>query len=278
MRTVQGSGSGTVGYAAPEQAMGRPSARSDVFSAGLILWRMFGGRLPEWPFEAPHPGFDKIRKNLRPEFVGLLERAITVAPGKRFASAVEMLEAFEKLAPRALRTDGARRGRKRSTSPTGKHWREVRWKQFLRGFRRSLEVRHTCGGCDGPVSESMLHCPWCRKDLKIHRGETRLARRCTRCKRGMKPDWRFCGWCFGKGFAPKTSREYDDVRYQARCSNRACRRKHLMPFMRYCPWCRTKVRRKWKIAENTHRCDSCGWGVLRDFWSHCPWCAKSLRT
>jgi serine/threonine protein kinase len=32
LRTIQASGSGTVGYVAPEQAMGRPSLRSDVFS------------------------------------------------------------------------------------------------------------------------------------------------------------------------------------------------------------------------------------------------------
>jgi serine/threonine-protein kinase len=32
VRTLQASSSGTLGYIAPEQAMGRPSARSDVFS------------------------------------------------------------------------------------------------------------------------------------------------------------------------------------------------------------------------------------------------------
>src|SRR5690606_16309985 len=41
MRRIKASGSGTVGYIAPEQAMGKPSFRSDVFSAGLILVRMF---------------------------------------------------------------------------------------------------------------------------------------------------------------------------------------------------------------------------------------------
>ncbi|MBN2293777.1 MAG: serine/threonine protein kinase, partial [Pirellulales bacterium] len=48
-RTVQGSGWGTLGYIAPEQAMGRPSFRSDVFSLGLVLYRMFAGKLPQWP-------------------------------------------------------------------------------------------------------------------------------------------------------------------------------------------------------------------------------------
>jgi len=43
-RTIQASGSGTVGYVAPEQAMGKPSFRSDVFSLGLILYRMLSGQ------------------------------------------------------------------------------------------------------------------------------------------------------------------------------------------------------------------------------------------
>ena len=48
-KTVQGAGTGTVGHMAPEQAMGKPSARSDVFSAGLVLYRLFAGHWPEWP-------------------------------------------------------------------------------------------------------------------------------------------------------------------------------------------------------------------------------------
>ena len=50
-RTLKGSGSGTIGYIAPEQAMGKPSFRSDVFSLGLILWEMLTGELPEYPFD-----------------------------------------------------------------------------------------------------------------------------------------------------------------------------------------------------------------------------------
>ena len=278
-RTVQGSGSGTLGYTAPEQAMGRPSCRSDVFSTGLILWRMFGGRLPEWPFDWPAPGYDKIKRTLHRDFVDFLRRAISVSPTARFSDCAVMLEVFEKVAKKALRSDAARRGRRRPTSVTtnGKHWREVRFKQFQREYRKSLDARHTCAGCNGPVSEAMPHCPWCSKSLAVHAGETRLSRRCQRCKRGMKPDWRFCAWCYGKAQEPANSREYDDARYEARCANTRCGRKRLMLFMRYCPWCRTKVRRKWKIAESKHRCGSCGWGVLREYWKHCPWCTKTLR-
>ncbi len=60
-RTISASGAGTVGYMAPEQAMGRPSRRSDVFASGLVLWQMFSGRLPEWPFEWPLAGYDEAQ-------------------------------------------------------------------------------------------------------------------------------------------------------------------------------------------------------------------------
>ena len=45
-KTLRASGAGTLGYMAPEQAMGRPSFRSDVFALGLVLYQMFSGRLP----------------------------------------------------------------------------------------------------------------------------------------------------------------------------------------------------------------------------------------
>ena len=56
-RTIEASGSGTVGYIAPEQALGRPSFRSDVFSLGLIFYEMFTKKLPQWPFEWPPPEY-----------------------------------------------------------------------------------------------------------------------------------------------------------------------------------------------------------------------------
>jgi hypothetical protein len=92
----------------------------------------------------------------------------------------------------------------------------------------------------------------------------------------MKLDWRFCPWCFGAGFDVTATREYTDARYQARCTNPKCSRKLLMPFMRYCPWCRAKVRRKWKVPGSSESCPACGWGVFKAYWDYCPWCAKRL--
>lgn len=91
-----GSGSGTIGYVAPEQAMGKPSFRSDVFSAGLVIYRVFSGRLPEWPFDWPLPGLRRIEERLEPGAVRVLRRALRVDSRKRFVDAGAMLRAWRR--------------------------------------------------------------------------------------------------------------------------------------------------------------------------------------
>ena len=109
-RTIMGSGQGTVGYIAPEQAMGKPSFRSDVFSMGLLIYRMFSGELPAWPFDWPMPGAERLRRTVSRDFVAFLRRSIEVHERKRFRDGVQMRKAFEALAPRALRESS--RGRR----------------------------------------------------------------------------------------------------------------------------------------------------------------------
>jgi serine/threonine protein kinase len=111
-RTIMGSGQGTVGYIAPEQAMGKPSFRSDVFSMGLVIYRMFAGVLPEWPFDWPPAGMDRLRRTVSRDFIAFLQRSIEVRERKRFRDGVQMQRAFEKIAPRALRKPA--RGRRKT--------------------------------------------------------------------------------------------------------------------------------------------------------------------
>lgn len=101
-RTVNGSGSGTVGYMAPEQAMGRPSTKSDVFSLGLIMYKMFTGHLPTWPFEWPMKGSVALRRKAHPDLLHVIRRAIEVRPHKRFRDAEELLAALQRVRRRAL--------------------------------------------------------------------------------------------------------------------------------------------------------------------------------
>jgi serine/threonine-protein kinase len=273
-RTIQGSGSGTVGYVAPEQAMGRPSFRSDVFSIGLISYRMFGGHWPAWPFHWPPPGFVRVCSQLNPTVVDLLRRSLEIDPRKRFRDAVQMLSSFRRVKRCAIQRSGPSHVSNEKQSKGD--WRTVRFRQFRNRYGKSLGTSYACDKCYGPISESMRWCPWCQETLLVFAGETRFPQYCPRCHRGMKLDWRYCPWCYGPGFQTSSRRQYDDVRYVARCTNPKCHRKALMAFMRYCPWCRRKVRRKWKLSDTSASCTSCGWGVAENFWACCPWCGTGI--
>lgn len=109
-RTIVANGTGTVGYMAPEQAMGRPSARSDVFSLGLLMYRMLSGSWPEWPFDWPPPGMASLRrKGIHPDLISLLRRALQVRESGRFRDAGVMLREFRSVEPAARRNLERRR-------------------------------------------------------------------------------------------------------------------------------------------------------------------------
>ena len=273
LRTLKASGSGTIDYIAPEQAMGRPKFQSDVFSLGLVIYRLLSGRLPEWPFEWPLSGQEKLAARVRPELIAVLQKAIQLDPKYRFRDAVQMQAAFAK-----AQSNTRKQKRVRPASPTrrGSSWRQMQWREFRRQFRQQLETRHSCRRCEGPVSESMQCCPWCGFDNPARGSESRMASSCPRCERGVKNDWHYCAWCYGPGFVEESGRTYPDKRYCARCDNKRCRGP-LMPFMRYCPWCRKKVRRAWKLKSYGHACKSCNWGIAREFWNYCAWCREPVK-
>lgn len=106
--TVNGSGSGTVGYMSPDQAMGRPSRRSDVFSLGLLIYRLMTGHLPEWPFEWPLDGHARLKRSTSGDFMMFLQKSIELNPRRRYADAAEMLAEFELVAAHALKPGRAK--------------------------------------------------------------------------------------------------------------------------------------------------------------------------
>ena len=305
IRTLRAAGTGTVGFVAPEQAMGRPSFHSDVFSAGLVAYRLLAGQLPEWPFEWPFPGHARLKERVHVDVLEFIRRAVAVAPKDRFADGVKMRAAFARIRRRALlhagqraarrtglaasdRNNGSRmqralsrfgtNGRTTGSGKTTKDWQIVRFRQFQREFGRVLETRHECTGCGGPIAETMHACPWCQKQQAVFRGESKMPAACPRCKRGVKLDWRFCAWCYGGLVGPLEAREYSDKRYTAQCARSTCERKDLMPFMRYCPWCNGKVKRQWKFVGATSRCKRCKWSLVKGFWDACPWCSARTET
>ena len=85
--------------------MGRPSARSDVFSVGLIIYRMLTGFWPEYPFEWPFPGaFQLRRKSVHPEMIGLIRKSLATKPKDRFADAIKLEKEFQQILPKAIKS------------------------------------------------------------------------------------------------------------------------------------------------------------------------------
>ncbi|MDC0935872.1 serine/threonine-protein kinase [Pirellulales bacterium] len=174
-RTLRSTGAGTLGYMAPEQAMGRPTFSSDVFSLGLIFYRMFSGRLPEWPFHWPPPGINVLQKKLHRDMVKLIQRALEVTPQRRFRDAQAMLAAWERMKPLHNRQRTSSRQSSTRNSSTA-DWRRLRHRQFVREFGKHLPCPHACARCEGPVADS--------KDT------------CGRCGWGVAGTyWSYCPWC-----------------------------------------------------------------------------------
>ncbi|MBT4865837.1 MAG: serine/threonine protein kinase [Planctomycetaceae bacterium] len=115
-RTVKASGSGTIGYIAPEQAMGKPSLRSDVFSLGLVLYRMFTGQLPEWPFQWPMAGHERLKGKVHPRLIALIRKAIDVNPRKRFRDGGQLQETFDEIEGLVLRHSALKRKGQRAAN------------------------------------------------------------------------------------------------------------------------------------------------------------------
>jgi serine/threonine protein kinase len=119
--TMQGSVFGSPAYMSPEQATGTPmTARSDVYSAGVVLYEMITG---EWPFAAENqvemlrmhlmqapPSMESKREALhvRPELTAIVNRALAKKPNERFVDAREMLAALEAIPAPAAWIDPSR--------------------------------------------------------------------------------------------------------------------------------------------------------------------------
>ncbi|UCG57751.1 MAG: protein kinase [Phycisphaerales bacterium] len=260
---------GTPGYVAPEQAYGRPTYRSDCFAVGLILYEYLTGVLPRWPFSWPFRGQKRLRERTNLALVKFLRQSLSVDPARRFAGAQEMLTALLEAVPRSLRVPLV----PKSSALKKLDWRKMRRGAFLKRYLKVLPVVFRCVECGEPIAESMWKCPWCGCERNRFDANTQFSHVCTRCHRGVLPEWHFCPWCYGAGFDSPSTRPTSGVRYHTHCKN--CGGK-LMRFMRYCPWCHRKVRRPWRVRPFPEVCGRCGWSVDSTFWNHCPWCKQCL--
>ena len=104
--TQIGSVLGTAAYLAPEQAAGREAtARSDIYSLGVVTYQLLSGRLPydaqsltelalKQQREAP-PLLDALNPEVTPELAAAVDRALALEPADRYATAEEFRTALQ---------------------------------------------------------------------------------------------------------------------------------------------------------------------------------------
>ena len=78
---------------------------------------MLTGKLPEWPYQWPFPGHERLRQR-HPDLVELVRKATELNPRRRFRDAAAMLAAFKKIKAKVLKH--AERQAERRRKPTKK--------------------------------------------------------------------------------------------------------------------------------------------------------------
>ncbi|KIX14834.1 hypothetical protein X474_06730 [Dethiosulfatarculus sandiegensis] len=117
--TMAGSFVGTVHYASPEQARGKPvDARSDLYSWGVVMYEMAVGKAPfsgqdttsvlyQHVHESPRPAHEETTR-ISAALSGIIDKALSKDPDRRFSSAADFMETLNRLKASSTRHTSGR--------------------------------------------------------------------------------------------------------------------------------------------------------------------------
>jgi hypothetical protein len=70
-----------------------------------VIYQMFSGKLPEYPYEWPMPGYERIRSKLRRRTIVWLRKSLEFRPKDRYRDAVAMENAFKDIRLKLAKRD-----------------------------------------------------------------------------------------------------------------------------------------------------------------------------
>jgi serine/threonine-protein kinase len=276
LRTRMMTEAGTMGYMAPEQAYGRPCFASDVFGLALTGYELWAGQLPSWPFEWPLDGAQRFEARCPKEVQPVIKQALSLDLDRRHRDGGAFLKALrdalqkrDGIARRQTRRRKQGRSGTRQSVERDPFELEAGW--FRKRFGAALGTRFDCHACDGPVSESMRHCPWCGTDRNAFGEVTAYPLICPDCERGVRPEWSACPTCSTGRFVPNGRPIPSGRRSERTCKKKGCGAP-IDRFMHYCPGCKDRVTRPWRV-EGLHGCPRCDWPMVPR-WRFCGWCGR----
>ena len=92
---------GTEGYSPPEQYMGNPEVRSDVYALGATMHHLLTGEFPAVPFQFSY--VRDLNPDISEEIETIVMKAVEIEAKDRFSSAKEMQEAILEVYPDGLK-------------------------------------------------------------------------------------------------------------------------------------------------------------------------------
>ena len=264
----------------PSRRWGACRCAPTCSASGSILWQLFGGRRSRSGRSAgPCRASRGCAARPTPTSSPSCAAPSSSIPHKRFGDAQQMAAAFERLRGRSqvLRASRPTKRRvRRAKAPPD--WGRLRQQQFLRVYGTAAPAPRGVRALQGPDRRVDAGLPLVRPRPRplARRDPARGALQRAAAAAGSPTGATARGaTARPSGGSPRATTPTGATPNGVQTAPASAAL--LMPWARYCPWCRRRPRQRWKLPGRECRCARCGWGVHADFWAFCPWCGKERR-